>query len=154
MTREEAIDFGEMWLELNEDSKDSNTYEFFKIATQVLKQEPCEDCINRQVAIDSLWKALYEYEDRTEKQFQESDELDIGDWIVHRIFVQNMSDIDRQMILNVPSVTPKQKTGHWVKINPYPMQMHDYRCSECYHETDDNTENYCSECGSRMEDGT
>jgi len=44
----------------------------------------------------------------------------------------------------------KQKTGHWVKIDPYPMQMHEYKCSECYHETDDNTENYCSECGARM----
>jgi len=42
------------------------------------------------------------------------------------------------------------KTGHWVKIKPYPLQMHDYECSECGHETDDNTENYCSECGVKM----
>ena len=39
MTREEAIDFGEMWLELQEDSKNSNTYKFFKTAMQALKQE-------------------------------------------------------------------------------------------------------------------
>lgn len=32
MTREEAIEFGNMWLEINEDSKDSNTYEFFQMA--------------------------------------------------------------------------------------------------------------------------
>lgn len=64
------------------------------------------DTISRQAAIDALWKALYDYEDRTEKQFMESDELDIGDWIQHRIFVQNMSDIDRQTILNLPSVQP------------------------------------------------
>ena len=44
----------------------------------------------------------------------------------------------------------KPKTGHWIKIKPYPLQMHDYECSECGHETDDNTENYCSDCGAKM----
>ena len=66
------------------------------------------DLISRQAAIDALWKALYEYEDKTEKQFQESEDLDVGDWILHRIFVQNMSDIDRQTILNLPSAQPEQ----------------------------------------------
>ena len=65
------------------------------------------DSIDRQAAIDALWKALYEYEDRTEKQFQESEDLDVGDWILHRIFVQNMNDIDRQTILNLPSAQPE-----------------------------------------------
>lgn len=65
------------------------------------------DTISRQAAIDTLWKALYEYEDKTEKQFQESEDLDVGDWIEHRIFVQNMNDIDRQTILNLPSAQPE-----------------------------------------------
>lgn len=65
------------------------------------------DTINRQEAVDALWKALFDYEDKTEKQFIESDELDVGDWIVHRGFVQNMSDIDRQTILNLPSAQPE-----------------------------------------------
>ena len=64
------------------------------------------DPIDRETAIDALWKALYEYEDKTEKQFQESEDLDVGDWIEHRIFVQNMNDIDRQTILNLPSAQP------------------------------------------------
>ena len=64
--------------------------------------EVSEDCISRQAAIDALWKALYEYEDKTEKQFQESEDLDIRDWCVHRIFVQNMNDIDRQTLLDLP----------------------------------------------------
>ena len=63
--------------------------------------------ISRQAAIDALRKALYEYEDETEKRFQESDELDVGDWMLHRIFVQNMSDIDKQTILNLPSAQPE-----------------------------------------------
>ena len=62
-----------------------------------------DDMVSRREAIDALWKALYEYEDETEKQFQESKDLDVGDWILHRIFVQNMNDIDRQTILNMPS---------------------------------------------------
>ena len=67
------------------------------------------DTISRQAAIDALWKALYEYEDKTEKQFQESEDLDIGDWIEHRIFVQNMSDIDRKTIMELPSAQPEQR---------------------------------------------
>ena len=65
------------------------------------------DLISRQAAIDALWKALFEYEDETEKQFLESEELDVGEWIGHRIFVQNMNDIDRQTILNLPSAQPE-----------------------------------------------
>ena len=32
MTNEEAIKFGNMWLELQEDSKDSSTYTFVQMA--------------------------------------------------------------------------------------------------------------------------
>ena len=68
--------------------------------------------IDRQMAINALWKALFDYEDKTEKQFRESEELDIGDWISgHRGFVQNMNDIDRQTILNLPPAKPK-----WIPI--------------------------------------
>lgn len=62
-----------------------------------------DDTISRKAAVNALWKALYAYEDKTEKQFQESEDLDIYDWMVHRIFVQNMSDIDRRTILDLPS---------------------------------------------------
>ena len=71
------------------------------------------DLIYKQAAIDALWKALYTYEDETEKRFQESDELNVGDWIGHRIFVQNMNDIDRQTILNLPSAQPED----WMERN-------------------------------------
>ena len=61
--------------------------------------------------------------------------------------------ISTHLIYNAPTVDAipaEPKTGHWIKIKPYPLQMHDYECSECGCETDDNTENYCSECGARM----
>ena len=76
-----------------------------------------DDLISRQAAIDGLWKALHEYQDKTEKQFQDSEELDLYDWMVHRIFVQNMSDIDMQTILNLPSAQPEiircRDCKHW-----------------------------------------
>ena len=94
--------------------------------------EERKDIISRQDAIDALWKALYDYEDRTEKQFMESDELDIGDWILHRIFVQNMSDIDRQTILNLPSTQPtiEPRKGKWLPDNNSVYEMR-FVCSEC-----------------------
>lgn len=42
MTNEEAIEFGNMWLEINEDSKDSNTYEFFQLSIEALKHKALE----------------------------------------------------------------------------------------------------------------
>ncbi len=64
------------------------------------------DLIDRQAAIDALWKALFAYEDKTERKFIERDELDVSDWAEHRLFVQGMNDSDRQAILELPSVEP------------------------------------------------
>lgn len=47
MTREEAIEFGNMWLQINEDCKDSNTYKFFQMAIKTLKQEPVLDKVKQ-----------------------------------------------------------------------------------------------------------
>lgn len=81
-----------------------------------------DDLISRQAAIDALWEALYEFEDKTEKQFRESDELDVADWFQHRIFVQNMNDIDRRTLLELPSADAVQelvrcKDCKWWKTN-------------------------------------
>lgn len=59
---------------------------------------------------------------------------------------------NRMLIDKATKDLEQQKTGHWVKIAPYPMQTHEYACSECGHETHDNTENYCSDCGARMQE--
>lgn len=58
------------------------------------------------------------------------------------------SEIANSCLMAVKAL--KRTKGHWIKIKPYPLQMHEYECSECGHETDDNTENYCSDCGARM----
>lgn len=124
----------------------------------VLTEMINDDCISRRDAIDALWKALYEYEGKTEKQFQESDELDIDDWILHRIFVQNMSDIDRQTILNLPSVEPKRIKARWeLAENQRPEDMENdnylFVCSNCG-STDLHSNrvpvSYCWNCGAEM----
>jgi hypothetical protein len=111
-------------------------------AIKALEQEPCEDCVSLNAIIRTL---------NTMDRYV-SDELTLCD--TDSKFPQNevfiVDDVYELITEQLPFVTPKQKTGHWVKINPYPMEMHEYKCSECYHETDDNTENYCRECGARM----
>ena len=129
MTREEAKEFGNMWLEVNEDCKgldvdDRNTYEFFQIAIKALEQEPktdtwsikdvadtlakhgliaeqepCEDCISRK-------EALKLFEDR----FIELQKL--------KHLKDNKGLEDRQLGVNycinilkdLPSVNPHQAT--------------------------------------------
>jgi hypothetical protein len=112
-----------------------------------------DDPISRQAAISALWKALYEYEDKTERQFIDSEELDVTDWFQHRIFVQNMSDIDRQTIINLPPAQPERKKGKWIVLK----HNHNAMCSNCYQTFVDaydleNWDNYCRHCGELMED--
>lgn len=98
-----------------------------------------DDLISRQEAIEALWKALYDYEDKTEKRFQESDELDVGDWIVHRIFVQNMSDIDRKVILDLPSAQPEPLTDKEQRIFLAAMGREEKVCKK----VDEEFRDYC-----------
>ena len=123
------------------------------------KGSTSSDLISRQKAIDELWKALYDFEDKMENQFQKSEELDVTDWSLHRIFVQKMSDIDRQTILNLPSVKPK--TGKWLYDKYYAVHV----CSECDKQAleeytvnphtldrdyDEVLSSYCPNCGVKM----
>lgn len=47
MTREEAIEFGNMWLQINEYWKDNSTYAFFQIAINIMhKYQKIEQIIH------------------------------------------------------------------------------------------------------------
>lgn len=150
MTREEAADLLDNLIGMVEDNQESDYDDALKMAIEALR--PDGDTISRQAAIDALWKALFEYEDKTEKQFQESEELDVGDWIQHRIFVQNMSDIDRQVILDLPST---QREGKWMFSPDHAEGI----CTSCHYKIYgrpyQNTYlivpfNYCPNCGAEM----
>ena len=54
MTREEAIEFGNMWLEINKDCKDSNTYAFFQLAVKLLEQLCDDEVISKQAVLKQL----------------------------------------------------------------------------------------------------
>ena len=148
ISRRDAIKDAESWVAVDEYEKHLQ-----KNVVEWLKEFPSAnvgELIRRQDAIDALWKALYDYEDRTEKQFIESDELDIGDWILHRIFVQNMSDIDRQTILNLPSTQPtiKPRKGKWIYSREYGTAKV-WTCSECGWNGIGEW-NFCPNCGDDM----
>ena len=49
MTKEEAIDFGKMWIEVFEADKDSHTYEFFEMAIEALERENVLDKIRAEI---------------------------------------------------------------------------------------------------------
>lgn len=106
-------------------------------AVKVLEQQICEDCISRQAVIKLL---SYDWANRPAHKAVES-------------------------IRNLPSVTPKEKTGKWIEdANKIDAQFgrHTYICSECgkYAEYfvsgtevwwDRIKPNYCPNCGAKME---
>ena len=132
--------------------------------------EPCDDAISRQAVINMFpkWKFVsYEAYLSSVAEIEQlpsvtQKPIEFDDAISRKTIIEHYSTgeiarykhISRNNLLNfikqLPSVTPQPKTGHWIKIEPYPLQMHDYECSECGHETDDNTEDYCSGCGAKM----
>ena len=100
-----------------------------------LKQEPCEDAISRQAAIDG------------------------ADVIIARDTSGN-NDVVKAMtawksyVEGLPSVNPQEpKSGHWERISMDKYVQHAmayYRCSECDKDII-GEHNYCPNCGAKME---
>ena len=92
--------------------------------------EPCEDAVSRQAVLD-LFKTFW------------------------RCFVDDENkEIFKRQILELPSVQPKEKTGHWIAVYQGD-EIINYRCSECeLGDTNGSTNlygwNYCRRCGARM----
>ena len=134
MTREEAIEFGKMWLELQEDCKESNTYEFFKMAIEALQQEPIYTSEVAQKAYEDGKKDGY---------IQRKIETIADNLISSRI---------KKTIENLPKVKPQEpRKGSWI------IDGHHRRCPECgeYFCTKDAEGNeipssFCPNCGADM----
>jgi hypothetical protein len=102
-----------------------NAYEsmIFEIESKYLypsvnPQQPCEDCISRQEAINCATSNEFRY--------------------------KIVKDIK-----TLPSVTPKEKTGHWMKISPADI----FECSKCGQNvmtSDICAYKFCHGCGAKM----
>lgn len=153
----------------------SDIKEAFKVAIESLKawkellgQEPCEDAINREwlkTAIHNFYYGLKHTP--TEEDIQAYIDAapsvtpqPCGDAIsreqaksaIRDRFKDLPSRVEINTILNeLPSVTSQPKTGHWISCgNVYCGDV--YMCSECDYVGVD-YDNYCSNCGARMEKG-
>ena len=138
MTREEAIEFGEMWLEINEDSKNSNTYKFFQKAIKAIEQEP------------KTWSL-----DDAREDFM-SDVYDTLDFLPTNNECNKIIDsFDRV----TSGIKKESKTGYWIltdEQNKEDVENDNYRfiCSECQCSdihAKDIIVPYCWKCGAEME---
>ena len=111
-----------------------------------------------------MWKALYAYQDITEKQFQANEELDLADWFQHRIFVQRIHEECMKAVDSLPSADAVQ--GEWELIETYAdgydfmgdrTWAHKYKCPYCgfINTVIENFGQYdfCPNCGARMKGG-
>lgn len=142
MSREEALEI------LKNDTVDTSDdwCEALDIAIKALEQEPCEDCISRQAAID-LADEL-------------KDDLPDDDHLSDMVMSHNEGILEYQTKLSLlPPVTPTEKVGHWewgqYDGNP---NIGNWHCSECNRIvcgaiTAVNpvySYKYCPECGTKM----
>ena len=112
--------------------------EALDMAVKALKQEPCEECVSRQAALDAFGLS-----EKTRKYGGDHSGYDM-------VMLYEIQDI----LEDLPSVTPAQKTGRWkrVSIDKYVQHaMAFYRCSECRGESIGMSK-YCQNCGTKMEE--
>ena len=132
MTREEAIKNLKWLLECSyvDDFLDTEN-EALDMAIKALEQEPCEDAISREDARMMLTCEI-------------KDGMTITDYI---------KMVDKRL-RQLPSVTPKEKTGHWIVETDCEGKTRTCTCDNCGYTTGRYTwknPNYCANCGARME---
>lgn len=98
---------------------------------QALEQEPNEDCISMQAAIDVV------------RQYCIDNQIEDGDYHANGI---------KYELKELPSAQPEPKTGHWIGIDDYPHE--DWECNNCGYVIEafenPNDFRYCPNCGADM----
>jgi len=113
------------------------------------KQQPCDDCISRQVVLDAI--NTYDKFGYTEAGCFVREPK--GDYVPYIHY-----DDVIKCVKNVPPVTPKEKTGHWINAKAGKLfPSNDFKCSECGNILDFDgvncgrgDANYCPNCGAKM----
>lgn len=135
MTRKEAIEKIKMILAECAEDEDAVCYVTFDdadaldMAIKALEQETCEDCVSRKAMLDAI--------------------TEIDDNINMDIYTNEV----REIIGDLPSVTPVRKKGHWIFVDKAHEHAH---CSECGYGNVDlfngKPHNYCPNCGAKMDE--
>lgn len=130
MTRDEAIETLEEMIEWG-DSYEVD-YDACKIAIEALRQEPCDDAISREAALDVI--AETDVTNGTEPVFT-------GKQV-------------QALIRDLPSVRPIRLRGRWIALENRFELGDRVKCSECgqvFVVGDDVSPNYCPNCGAQMD---
>ena len=136
MTREEAINIMSQMIKDEEGFLSDNTVEAHKMAIQALSQEPCDDAISREAALEKM-----------------------ADYVASG-YADSAEDFEEysRIICQLPSVTP-QKHGKWI-VHPEietstPEYLMFYECSkcgdkQCFCKSDIHKKRFCNNCGAKM----
>ena len=100
--------------------------EAVRVLGDYLQREPCEDTISRQAVKKALEDRFMELQKRHSADRYETN------------FCLNT-------ILELPSVTPQSKMGHWIDSS------NGWMCSECKRDNKKDTK-YCPNCGAKMQE--
>lgn len=145
MTNLEAADLLDNLIGMVSDNHDSDYDEALSKGRDILKSEPCDDCISRQAAIDAVKKNTFRLT-FAEEQGCEGHVL----WSAKAV----PSDAIEGALLELPSVTPQPKTGHWNSWFTEIKGNNTFNCMECGStfivEQGAHNMNYCPNCGCRM----
>lgn len=98
-------------------------------------QEPCDDAISRAGAIKALEYDIF---------IEADDGLDNYRTVIEDL-VNAIDNTQKAQIEALPSVTPQQRTGHWIE-DENEMEV---ICSECA-ENNDKCSKFCPNCGAKM----
>lgn len=101
---------------------------------KALEQEQCDNCISRQAVLNKINEVCFSEE---------------KEWIDFRVSwgSNGQRDLIIEFIESLPSVTPKQKIGHWIDrgtCEPW------YTCSECGRLGWCKEYYFCPNCGAKM----
>lgn len=120
--------------------------ETFITAIKALEQEPCEDAVSRQAAIDAVAFGI---------TYATGINMETGE--VSHPFAESNQELRKAIhrICELPPVNPQTKTGHWINVNEGKWNtIPAYKCSACGANADlrdwSGESPFCPWCGAKM----